>query len=160
MLIDCIDKVADITTSVNMLLSQLNSKVDNQFKFFCSVKNYSQVKKNLYKKTGVYLFIDKDGNPVYIGVGGKSTERGLVSRITQELKKHGTGGQGYDTGATLSKNIKEIEQIDENEAEKIIKNLNLTILIVGSNSNLRNRRIAQVIERMLIAACNPKYNLD
>lgn len=128
--------------------------------FVKNIVDDSKTTKDLRKKTGVYIFLDEKNNTKYIGVGGTTEGKSLKSRVNQELKKYGTSGPGFDTGATLSKNIQNIEEIDAEEAKKIIDEYMIVVLIVGSNKNNYERRQSQSLERLLIALYNPTYNID
>lgn len=120
-------------------------------------KNRYKILKNLSQKAGVYVFLDGK-NAVYVGVGGTTPEHGLNKRIRQETKKYGKG-IGCDTGATLSKNIQEIERTDAEGAKAIIETLAINTLIVGCSSDLDDRHKAQLLEKFLISLLNPKYNV-
>jgi len=71
-------------------------------------------------KTGVYIFLDKDKNPVYIGVAG---EKKAKQHLRKRLEQH------FNCNSGLSKNIIEIENLLNNininptTDRKILKNL-------------------------------------
>ena len=119
---------------------------------------------DLKGKTGVYIFL-KDGIPQYIGIGGEKhdgkDENRLYTRLTQELRKYDPSSS--DTGATLSKNIQEIETALGNitygvESIEIIKTFDLIVLLVGDITKKEDVEKARVLETVLIALFHPKYN--
>ncbi|PIE80805.1 MAG: hypothetical protein CSA15_01485 [Candidatus Delongbacteria bacterium] len=68
----------------------------------------------LKDRTGVYIFVNNEKVPVYIGVGGKKVEgQDLKTRIGQELREYRASEE--DTGTTSSKEIKNIELQPNNE---------------------------------------------
>lgn len=123
-------------------------------------------------KTGCYMFLC-EGVPVYIGVGGhkiykkkkkkqnqncKKKNWDLQCRVKQELEKC------TNTGATLSKNIKEVDALLEgkemsaDDSVEKIKKFQLITIIVGERNNEDDRYKAKVLETILIALFHPKYN--
>lgn len=124
-------------------------------------------------KTGCYIFLC-DGIPVYIGVGGhkiykkkkkkqnqncKKKNWDLQCRVKQELKKYTN-----NTGATLSKNIKEIDtllegkEISADDSVEKIKKFQLITIVVGKRNKKEARENAKKLETILIALFHPKYN--
>ncbi len=122
-------------------------------------------------KTGVYIFIDNKRFPVYIGIGGKKLDgQNLKTRVSQELNVYVEKGSTQTTiyaknsGATLSKNIQEIDSLLLNtsilpdNSMKTIKSLYLLVIPVGSISNQTDVTTSKCLETILIALFHPKYN--
>lgn len=122
--------------------------------------------KKLINKTGVYIFLDSNNIPVYIGKGGTSKEiggRDLKYRIGQEL---GAGNQHN----TLSNKIIKIEGFLQNK--KISKEDSINIFIkkfsittitvdermINEKINLESIDKVEALETILIALLSPKYN--
>jgi len=109
---------------------------------------------------GIYLFLNSDGLPTYIGKGGTSRSsngKDLYFRLQQEL---GSGNKHN----TLSNNIKEISNVSEEQSLELIKSFTLKILILGNRTNSSeniNKEIilkSEAIETLLIALFDPVYN--
>lgn len=103
-------------------------------------------------KDDCFLFLEKLV-PVYIGVGGTGTQKDLRYRVIQELHN-----SEKDTGATLSKKIKEFENISADASVEKIKNFHLITIIVGERDKRCDRYKAQALEAILIALFDPEYN--
>ncbi len=115
------------------------------------------------EKTGVYIFLDNDNIPVYVGVAGKV---GGDHDIKQRLQKQFNCD---NTNATLSINIEEIESIlqsiqincpkKKDKKELILKYASkLLVIEVGDISSADEVQKAQSLEILLIALFNAKYN--
>ena len=117
-------------------------------------------------KSGVYIFLDSDRIPVYIGKGGTSkklTGTDLKSRVGQELRAGSIGN-------TLSKNIIDIESELQNKniskefsIDNLIKNFSLLTITVCdrvANNEIDEVNIlkAEALEMVFIALFHPKYN--
>jgi len=126
---------------------------------------------SLKKKTGIYLFLNNDDAPVYIGIGGEKVNgQDLKTRLQQEInvyvQKNSSLSTIYakNTGATLSKNIQEIDTVLENKKvlpdnsiEKI-KTFSILTVIAGDINNKEDVIRARALEMVLIALFHPKYN--
>lgn len=132
--------------------------------------NYS-VLEDLKKKSGCYIFLNKEQIPVYIGIGGKVlNKQDLYKRITQELSSYVKKGSNQKTeyaknsGATLSKNIQEIDalltnnQVSPDDSVETIKTFGLITINVGSITVKNSVNNSQALESILIALFHPKYN--
>ena len=117
----------------------------------------------LKDRTGIYIFLDSNSIPVYIGIGGQkiNANQGLKARIGQELRAFKNEG---DTGTTLSKNIQEIDSLLENKKitadESIlrIKSFSLLSIDVGDIAIEVDVFKSKSLETILIALYHPKYN--
>ncbi len=130
-------------------------------------KNSALALNSLIGKAGIYIFLDQDLVPVYIGKGGTSSStaddaKDLKFRINQQLG----GGNRHNT---LSNNIIEIESllsnntITEDESIEYIKSFSLLVISSGDrrkNGSLFQDSIdnANTLETILIALFHPKYN--
>ena len=119
------------------------------------------------KKTGVYLFLDKDENPVYIGFGGRGEKQDLKERI----KKHFSGNESV---SKLIRNIKEIENylnntnLEDTEFKNILLDYTPFLIVIDCGDMYKNKismeknednvKFAQALEVILIALFNSKYN--
>ena len=119
------------------------------------------------KKTGVYLFLDKDENPVYIGFGGRGKKQDLKERI----KKHFSGNESV---SKLITNIKEIENylnntnLEDTEFKNILLDYTPFLIVIDCGDMYKNKismeknednvKFAQALEVILIALFNSKYN--
>lgn len=119
------------------------------------------------KKTGVYLFLDKDENPVYIGFGGRGKKEDLKERI----KKHFSGNESV---SKLITNIKEIENylnntnLENTEFKNILLDYTPFLIVIDCGDMYKNKismeknednvKFAQALEVILIALFNSKYN--
>jgi hypothetical protein len=124
------------------------------------------------KKTGCYIFLNQEQIPVYIGIGGKvaNSKQSLYDRIIQELSVYVEKGSNQstmftkDSGATLSKNIQEIDslltntQITPDNSVETIKSFSLITIIIGEITCNEAVEKAQALEIILIALFHPKYN--
>ncbi len=139
----------------------------------CNIINKQKYKLEILKlledKTGVYIFIDNENIPVYIGIGGqKQNKQDLKTRVSQELRAYVTKGKttsySKDTGATLSKNIQEIESILQNQkitpdnSIELIKSFSLLTITVGEVTIKSDVLKSRALETILIALFHPKYN--
>jgi len=125
--------------------------------------------KKLNSKTGVYLFVNKTNEPVYIGIGGeKVNSQDLKTRIGQEFRAYTKKGEvskySKDSGATLSKNIREIDNLLENKKNspdnsiEKIKSFSLITITVGEVKTKKDVLKSRALETILIALFHPKYN--
>jgi hypothetical protein len=124
---------------------------------------------SLEGKTGIYIFLDSESIPVYIGIGGQKVNgQDLKIRLAQELRAYVTKNEktkyARDTGATLSKNIQVIDKLlmgnnilPDNSIETI-KKFNIIALIVGEINEEENVLKARALETVLISLYGPKYN--
>jgi hypothetical protein len=119
---------------------------------------------DLYKnKTGIYIFLDENIVPVYIGEAGKQGgKHSLKDRLGVQFKCD-------PSNATLAKNISTIEtllqntKVAKNDLQKEMKQLILkyapTFIVISlgdiTEDNVKN---ARAIEQVLIALFNSKYN--
>lgn len=121
--------------------------------------------KNSYKKyldfvkeeTGVYIFLDKNKKPAYIGFGGQVDKgQSLYERITSKQ---------LSSNDTLIKNINEkekcnldISKLSYKRKELLLKYTSSLIIIDCGTQIEENVRFSQSLEVILIALFNPKYN--
>ena len=115
-------------------------------------------------KSGVYIFLDEDNIPVYIGVAGKiGGMHSIKDRLGVQLK--------CDlSNATLIKNIlsvnvllqdtKHQENTTNNEFKKLILEFSPRFIVIslGNVTHDSSVKNANVIEQSLIAIFNSKYN--
>ncbi|MCK5538961.1 MAG: hypothetical protein KAI79_19210 [Bacteroidales bacterium] len=113
-------------------------------------------------KTGVYIFLDDNDIPVYIGVAGKVGGcHSIKNRLQKQFNCDSTNG-------TLSKNIYDIETlignilINSNQIDKkklILKYApKLLVIEVGDLINPDDINISLALEQVLISLFNSKYN--
>ena len=112
--------------------------------------------------TGVYIFLNKNHIPVYIGVAGKQgSTHSLKDRLQKQFNCH-------ESNATLAKNIVDIESLLQNKSipnssvkdrKKLISEYAPTLIIIDmgtlNNSNVKN---SLALEQILISIFNSKYN--
>lgn len=119
------------------------------------------------KKTGVYLFLDKDENPVYIGFGGRGEKQDLKERIIKHFSKN-------KSVSKLITNIKEIENylnntnLEDTEFKNILLDYTPFLIVIDCGDMYKNKismeknednvKFAQALEVILIALFNSKYN--
>jgi len=129
---------------------------------YCRSKNDkdNNTKCALRKKTGVYLFIDKD-EIVYIGVGGTGKTDDILKRIDAEVRVY---DKTNNSNATLSKNISDVDSLLLNkdvtykDSLDKIKTLKLLVISIGNMSKQKNKLISKSLEQVLIALFNSRYN--
>lgn len=131
--------------------------------------NYS-ILKGLEKRTGCYVFLNNLQIPVYIGIGGKKVNatQNLKDRLSQELrsycKENATTSYSKDSGATLSKNIQEIDSkiesknVTPDESIEMIKSFMIIVIVVGDINKDSDVLKSRALETILIALFHPKYN--
>lgn len=150
-------KLFNITIKKIRLSDMIKLNIQNSY------KNLEFVK----KKTGVYLFLDKDENPVYIGFGGRGKKEDLKERI----KKHFSGNESV---SKLITNIKEIENylnntnLEDTEFKNILLDYTPFLIVIDCGDMYKNKismeknednvKFAQALEVILIALFNSKYN--
>lgn len=150
-------KLSNITIKKIRLSDMIKLNIQNSY------KNLEFVK----KKTGVYLFLDKDEKPVYIGFSGRGKKQYLKERI----KKHFSGNESV---SKLIRNIKEIENylnntnLEDTEFKEILLNYTPFLIVIDCGNmyknetfkekNEENVKFAQALEVILIALFNSKYN--
>ena len=133
----------------------------NSYKCFNTLKN----------KSGVYLFLNNNTEPVYIGIGGEKLngqdlERRLIQEVNVYVKKDSNFKTKYakNSGATLSKNIQDIDSILENNevtpdnSIERIKLFSILTLSVGKINDKNSVLKSRSFETILIALFKPKYN--
>jgi hypothetical protein len=162
---DCINALygeGNTNIEVNCFLSS-NIVVKNS-KYKLSILN------SLKTKTGVYIFLDNESIPVYIGIGGQkvNAKQDLKVRISQELRAYCqnnvTTNYSKDSGATLSKNIQNIDtlltnnQVSPDDSVETIKSFSLITIAVGAITDENSVNNSQALETILIALFHPKYN--
>ena len=126
------------------------------------LKPYNNLKPlDAYKeKTGVYIFLDINNIPVYIGVAG---EKNSKQHLRKRLEQH------FNCNSGLTKTIIEIENLLKNkkfkktEDRKILKKKLLEYcpkFLVIDCGNLNNDNVQESLdlEKCLIAIFNSKYN--
>lgn len=118
--------------------------------------SYKKYLNFIKEKTGVYIFLDKNNKPVYIGFGGQvDKEQSLYERIRSKQ---------LSSNDTLIKNINEKESCDLDTSKSwerkkfLLKNISSLIIIDCGTQIEENVRFAQSLEIILIALFNPKYN--
>jgi len=102
---------------------------------------------------GIYIFINKKGEIVYVGQGKRSGENGLRERIRQELRV-----VKGSNGATLSKNINTKDKKQHKTQEDFAKYIqDWGIKIIGVEEDL-----VSLAEYFLIYVFSTKehYNID
>lgn len=132
--------------------------------------NYLDSLNDFINKTGVYIFLNNDNVPVYIGVAGeKASKQSLKARLSLQLN-------GNKSNSTLAKNIKEIEELLNNtdftyfHSDDELNKTNYKQLILDyapkfividkgilSHDN-DNAKESLSLEKALIAIFNSKYN--
>lgn len=143
----CTFPVSDIRKSL-----ELNKKVikHNRYDFLDDTKS----------KTGVYIFINSESVPVYIGKGGVGEKDDLKRRIINECKLN----PEEDSGAIPSKNIKKhflLLNMPKTESEIIaILNSWKVICIPIGDKVENNKAMATYLESLLILIYKPKFNLQ
>ena len=133
-------------------------------KKFISLNSYNNLSGlDYYKnKIGVYIFLDKNQVPVYIGVAGEeNSTHSLKDRLQKQLNCN-------KSNSTISKNIAVIETIlqnrEMNNELNALKNLlleyapNFLVIEVGSIGDNEAAKKALELEVFLIALFNSKYN--
>ncbi len=157
---------------INALCGEKNTGIKINYFLPCNIilnggSNNLSALDALKDKAGVYIFLDSDKIPVYIGKGGTSNEltgKDLKFRVGQELGK----GNPHNT---ISNNIIDIESKLQNKKitsrvsiDKFIKNFSiLTITVcdrVINNNEIDKVNIlnTEALEIVLIALFHPKYN--
>lgn len=157
-------KIEELYNKNNSCCYLYPSKIINQNKYKLSSLA------NLKNKTGVYIFLNQNSIPVYIGIGGQKIGGGqdLKARISQELRAYVTNKQtthySKDSGATLSKNIQEIDSLlnnsivtPDNSIEKM-KVFTVIVIIVGDLNNKYDVLRSRALETICIALFHPQYN--
>ncbi|MDD5053507.1 MAG: hypothetical protein PHO27_12300 [Sulfuricurvum sp.] len=100
---------------------------------------------------GVYMFLSEDNEPVYVGFGGERNQD-LFERIAYKQFR----------GDTLVKNIKEIEtSFNKDMSVKqilITYTPKLLVIPVGKLNEKLSIKKAKILETVLIALLNCKYN--
>jgi len=121
-------------------------------------------KLNPFKKDiGVYIFLDEDNFPVYIGVAAeKESKHSLRDRLQKQFNCN-------LSNSTISKNISTIEKIygnsidDETLEKKKLLLLKyapkLLVIPIGELNEPENISKALELEKLLISLYNSKYNL-
>jgi len=131
----------------------VNKEGDNDIKILEEYQN----------KTGVYIFLDNDNIPVYIGLAGKvGGSHDIKQRLQKQFNCNGTN-------STLYKNIEEIENILQNSSvpsesmadkkELILEFAPKLLVIEVGELNINGDVLrAQSLETLLISLFNSKYN--
>jgi len=139
------------TQDIISIPTEENQKPDNNLKPLDEFKD----------KTGVYIFLDKDKNPSYIGVAG---EKNAKQHLRKRLEQH------FNCNSGLSKNIIEIENLLNNikikptNNRRILKDLileyvpNFLVIEVGTLEDETAVKRSLNLEKCLIAIFNSKYN--
>lgn len=114
---------------------------------------------NIAGATGVYIFLDTNKIPIYIGKGGIGKQDDLATRVRNECKIYPV----EDSGATLSKNIKLEKKLlgitlSYEETVQIINGLRVISIKVGKMIHAKNQRYASYLESLLIMLFNPRLN--
>jgi len=117
-------------------------------------------------KVGVYIFINKNCEPVYVGLAGESSnsKHSLKGRLQKQLNAD-------LSNSTLAKNIRDIEGLLQNNQEilkirdrKRLKELickytaYIIAIITGELQDDNAIEDAKSLEKVLIALLRPKYN--
>lgn len=121
------------------------------------------------EKTGIYVFLNREDQPLYVGKGGTSRNndgnaKDLSYRISQELRGYNGNSQN-----TLSKNIMDVDsilydkQITMEDSINKIKNMKIRILVTGSRLengtvNIDMIKKVEALETILIALLPAIYN--
>lgn len=150
-------KLFNITIKKIRLSDMIELNIQNSY------KNLEFVK----KKTGVYLFLDKNENPVYIGFGGRGEKQDLKERIIKHFSKN-------KSVSKLITNIKEIENylnntnLEDTEFKNILLDYTSFLIVIDCGDMYKNKismeknednvKFAQALEVILIALFNSKYN--
>jgi len=130
-------------------------------------ENFLSILDCLKGKAGVYIFMNNDSVPVYIGKGGTSSSinkkaKDLKFRIGQEL---GSGNKHN----TLSNNIITIDSMLSNntitESESIEHIKCFSLIVISSGDRINDGSLVQDsidrannLETILISLFHPKYN--
>lgn len=132
-----------------------------------SIQNSYKSLEFLKKKTGVYLFLDKDENPVYVGFSGRGEKQDLKEKIIKHFSKN-------KSVSKLISNIKEIENylnninLGDTEFKEILLNYTPFLIVIDCGNmyknetsmekNENNVKFARALEVILISLFNSKYN--
>ncbi len=147
----------DILYSTDILSNDCIKKF-NTNDFIQTDKPFQKYSKlNEYKDcTGIYIFLNADCIPVYVGVGGeKNGKQDLMKRLTQH----------FPASSHLAKNIKETEKVlgidtsDKTPKEIMLKYApELLIVNIGALSDEDSCRKSNNLEKALISLWNCRYN--
>ena len=127
--------------------------------------NYLVPIKELKEKIGVYIFINKEYEPVYIGLAGKEdSTHSLRDRLQKQLNAN-------LSNSTLAKNIRDIEGLLQSDStilnieqkeklrELILRyTAYIIVIITGEREDNNAIKKAKDLEKVLIALLRPRYN--
>lgn len=121
-------------------------------------KDYKSVRNKFTNKTGVYIFLNEEMIPVYIGEGGIEKKDDLKERLNHQIVR-----APKDKAKTLLKNIKDIEELLQNrpiENDEALKMINEFYVLVVITGDMGTEAVKQTnaLETILIALYGPKYN--
>ena len=128
-------------------------------------KNIISELNELKKKVGVYIFINEECEPVYIGLAGKKNgDHSLKDRLQKQLNAN-------LTNSTLAKNIRDMEGLLQNDPKILntqkksdlkklilIYSTYIIVIITGLLNEDSAIKEAEDLEKILIAILRPKYN--
>jgi len=118
---------------------------------------------NKYKgKTGIYIFLDNDNIPVYIGVAGKiDSNHSIQDRLQKQFNCH-------SSNSTLSLNIFDTEKSygniltnsSKDDKKQLILNYTPKLLIINAGDLSCDNDVytSLALEQVLISLFNSKYN--
>ena len=110
---------------------------------------------HLEKSPGCFIFVNKDGEAVYVGLTGiqhEEQEQYLKGRIEKQLK-----GKGADS--TLVPNIIDIEKLDKekykNCPQEVIRQYTHFLIVIPTE---KSKEKLEKMKKELICILKPKYN--
>ena len=169
---DVIDKIESVCERSKSIINSLYSKYNDLLVCECccirdiiennKAKNTRKrfpMLQGVSKATGVYLFINSERVPVYIGVGGVGKSDDLAVRVRNECKLY----PNEDSGATLSKNIKEnsrllCNELSDEQIKSMICSFKVVVINVGEMNEPESQKFANYLESLLILLFKPLYN--
>jgi len=124
--------------------------------------NNIQMLNSYQDKTGVYIFLNEENIPVYIGVAGKrNSNHSIKDRLQKQFNCN-------TSNSTLSKNISDIESLCGNSLRNVLKQdrkqlildyaPKLIVINVGNLSCIDDVNKSLALEQILISIFNSKYN--
>ena len=169
---DVLDKIDSVCERSKSIISSLYSSTSGLLVCKCccireiieqnkanNTRNRFPMLSDATNKTGVYLFINSEYVPVYIGVGGVGKSDDLADRVRNECKLY----PSEDTGATLSKKIKEnssllCNKLSDDQIISMICSFEVIVIDLGKMDNPDNQKFASYLESLLILLFKPLYN--
>ena len=169
---DVLDKIESVCERSKSIINSLYSNQNDLLVIKCccireiiennkanNTRNRFTMLQEVSNATGVYLFINSEHVPVYIGVGGVGKSDDLADRVRNECKLH----PNEDSGATLSKNIKEnsrllCNELSDEQIKSMICSFEVVVIKVGEMNEPENQKFANYLESLLILLFKPLHN--